>query len=54
MEKKPFYKSKTKIGAILAALGFIGNYLLGNTDITAAFTGIMACLTAFGFRDAMK
>lgn len=52
--KKPFWRSKAKIGAILAALGFVGQYLLGNVDIASAATGIAGCLSVFGIRDALK
>ncbi len=54
MEKKPWYKSKAKIGAILIAIGAIGGFLAGKIDAGTAFIEVSAALGLFGIRDAQK
>ena len=53
-DEKPFYKSKGKMGAILMALGAVGSYLSGVTDIATTITAVFLALGLFGVRDAMK
>ena len=59
MSEKPWYKSKTKIGAALVGLsgiiGTVGGWLQGvidpGTAVTALIAQIGVVLTIFGVRD---
>ncbi len=58
-ENKPWYKSQTKIGAVLIAgaaiLATVGGYLTGSVDMVSAITALIAEVgamkLAFGIRD---
>ena len=58
-ENKPWYKSQTKIGAVLiagaAVLATIGGYLTGSVDLAGSVTALIAEIgamkLAFGIRD---
>lgn len=59
IEKKPFYKSKTKLAALLIGLGpviaIIGGMIGGSVDFTVGISrlapGIGIILGIFGIRD---
>lgn len=59
---KPWYKSRTKVGAVLVGGGmiltFTGRFFLGEMDfVTCAIgqvTGVGIILTAIGLRDAIE
>ena len=59
---EPWYKSKTKVGAVLVGGGMIltacGKCLLGEIDLTTAVVAVIAgigiILTAIGLRDAIE
>ncbi|MFH1917610.1 MAG: hypothetical protein ABIJ14_00675 [Nanoarchaeota archaeon] len=59
MSEKPWYKSKTKMGATLvglsAVIGTIGGWLQGSIDPGTAITALIAeigvVLAVFGVRD---
>ena len=59
MNKKHFWESKTKLGAVLvgvsALLGTIGGWLTGAIDLTSAIQAIImeagAVMSVFGLRD---
>jgi len=53
-DKKPWYKSKAKLGAILMAVGAIGSYLSGEMDIITAGAAVAGALGVFGLRDAIR
>lgn len=58
-ENKPWYKSQTKVGAVLiagaAVLATIGGWLTGSVDMVSAVTALIAEVgamkLAFGIRD---
>ena len=58
-ENKPWYKSQTKVGAVLlagaAVMATIGSYLTGSIDLVGAVTALImeigAMKLAFGIRD---
>jgi len=60
-EKKPIWKSKTKLGGVIGGVGAIltavGGYLTGEMDAMTAWTlalgGVSAVLLAIGIRDAL-
>ena len=59
LQKKPWYRSKTKWGALLIGLApvlmTVGNLLSGNVDIVSSFPSLMTqigvILAVFGIRD---
>lgn len=61
IEKKPWYKSKTKIGSVVfgasVILGGVGTYLTGAVEIpeliTTLTSGVGIVLFGLGLRDAL-